>query len=85
MNQYRKYPGIGSDINRPQHRIAQQCLLDSLIMVALINGEPTQQQDWQRVGHVAPHRLGCSLMADRTGGQAVVTNNIRTGTQNKVA
>jgi hypothetical protein len=29
--------------NSPQHRIAQQCLPDSLIVVALINGEPTKQ------------------------------------------
>jgi hypothetical protein len=45
---------------------AQQCLPNSLIVVALIDGKSTEQKNWQRVGHIAPHRFGGGLMADRT-------------------
>lgn len=54
-------------------------------VVALIDGESTEQQYWQRVGHVAPHRLGRNLMADRTSRKAVVTNDVLIGTQHKTA
>ena len=74
MNHDGEHAGIAGDMDGPEQGVTQQGAAKALAVMAAVDGQAAEHQHRQRIGHIAPHRLGRRLVADPAGRQGVIAD-----------
>jgi hypothetical protein len=75
MYQHCEYTRVAGDMNGAQHGVAQESAAEPAIVITAINGQSSQQQYGQLLGHVPLQALGRGRAANTSGRKAVIADN----------
>ena len=75
MDQKRPHTGGMRDMDGAEDRIPEESAAEALALPALIDGEPSEHDYGDGIGHVSPDSSGRSRLQGGAGGQGVISDD----------